>query len=456
VAFATTHGREAGQPLLSAATRLRQLDPAAARDTFLFAIGMALHAGRCGGDDLVRAAEAAQGAWTARRDPADLLLAGLVSWVLDGRAQAVPLLGEAIDLIGPDDLTVSWLTPFVALELFRMDLLGKMSERAVRLARATGTLSVLPGALAVRAGSLVYAGRLADAAVVLDEADAVTRLTGGTAQPAGGLLLAAYRGREQPALEAVAAKLADAEATGNGRLYAQAHHGKAVLHNGLGNHRAALDAALEAGKYEDLGLHSWTLGEVIEAAARSGEHQIAADARERLGDRTKIAGPSWALGAQALADALAGPSEQAEGGYREAIDHLAAPETAIEEYRARLLFGEWLRRASRRAEARIHLRAAHEAFTAMGAEAFADRAGRELAAAGEPMRIPRQVVRDRGTLTPQESVIARRASAGQTNGEIGEALFLSPRTVEWHLRKIFAKLGLMSRRDLPAAIGDRL
>ncbi|WP_433381301.1 ATP-binding protein [Actinoplanes sp. CA-142083] len=452
VAFATTHGREAGRPLLAAATRLRELDPAAARDTFLSAVGVAVYAGRFGGDDLRRAAEAARGAWTGREAP-DLLLAGLVSWVLDGRAQAAPLLCQAIDMLGPDDLGLTWLTPFVALELFRMDLLGRMSERAVRLARDTGTLSVLPTALAVRAGSFVYAGRLADAAIVLDEVDAVAQLTGGSVQQAGGLLLVAYRGREKPALEAISAKLTDAEATGNGRLHTLAHHHKAVLYNGLGNHRAALDAALEAGRHEDLGLHSWTLGELIEAAARSGEHQIAADARERLGDRTKIAGTSWALGAQAIADALAGPAEQAEDSYREAIERLSAPETAIEGYRARLLFGEWLRRASRRAEARTHLRAAHEAFTTMGAEAFADRAGRELAAAGEPTRIPRQVVRDRTTLTSQESVIARRAAAGQTNVEIGEALFLSPRTVEWHMRKIFAKLGILSRRDLPGAIG---
>jgi DNA-binding CsgD family transcriptional regulator len=313
---------------------------------------------------------------------------------------------------------------------------------------------MLPTALSTRAESLVYAGRLADAAIVLDEVDAVLQLTGGSVQQAGGLMLAAYRGREQPALEAIAAKLADARATGNGRLYTLAHHHKAVLFNGLGNHRAALDAALEAGRHDDCGLHSWTLGELIEAAARSGEQQIAAEARERLGDRTKIAGTSWALGAQAIADALAGPAEQAEDAYREAIERLTAPATAIEGYRARLLFGEWLRRASRRAEARIHLRAAHEAFAAMGAEAFADRAGRELAAAGEPTRVARPIVRNRNTLTSQESVIARRAAAGQTNVEIGEALFLSPRTVEWHMRKIFAKLGILSRRELPGAIGE--
>jgi DNA-binding CsgD family transcriptional regulator len=452
VAFATTHGRAAGPPLLAAACRLRELDPIAARDTFLSALGVAVYAGRSGQDDLRRAAEAANGAWTGQ-EAADLLLAGLVAWVLEGRAQAAPLLCRGVELIGPDDLGLTWLTPFVALETFRMDLLGRISERAVRLARDTGTLSVLPTALAVRAGSLVYAGRLADAAFVLDEVDAVTRLTGGSVQQAGGLLLAAYRGRERPALEAIEARLADAAATGNGRLHTLAQHHKAVLYNGLGNHRAALEAALEAGRHEDLGLHSWTLGELIEAATRSGEPQIAAEARSRLAERTKIAGTAWALGTQALADALAGPAEQAEASYREAIERLSAPETAIEGHRARLLFGEWLRRASRRAEARIHLRTAHEAFTAMGAEAFAERAGRELAAAGEATRIPRQATtRTHTALTSQESVIARRAAAGQTNVEIGEALFLSPRTVEWHMRKIFTKLGILSRRDLSSAL----
>ncbi len=256
-----------------------------------------------------------------------------------------------------------------------------------------------------------------------------------------------------PALELIEATVEDADARGEGWLLGLAGYTKAVLSNGLGHYPAALEAARQAAEYEDLALFNWTLGELVEAAARVGERAVAAEARERLAERTGAAGTDWAFGAQALADALAGPSEKAEERYREAIERLAASRIGLQLARARLLYGEWLRRENRRNDARIQLRTAHEAFTTMGAEGFAERAGRELVAAGETVR--KRTVGVWDDLTSQEAQSARLAAAGHTNPEIGAVLFLSPRTVEWHLRKVFTKLGISSRRELAGALRDR-
>ncbi|SNY74731.1 regulatory protein, luxR family [Paractinoplanes atraurantiacus] len=470
VAFAVTHGRESGPALLAAAVRLRSLDPVAARDTFLSAIGAALYAGRLGGDDLRRAALAARDALVGadRRDPLpagpdfrgplpagldfrDLLLAGLTTWILDGRDRALPLLARALDaMTEPEDLSLIWLTSPVAHELHRMDDAYRMSERAVAFARDTGALSLLPTAFALQARSLVYAGRFADAARLLDELDAAVRLTGGAVMQPTHLVLAAYRGRERPALDLIEEQLRDAAAWNDGRRHTMAAHAKAVLHNGLGNHKAALAAAQESAAYPDLGLHQWPLLELVEAAVHTGDQPIAVSACASLRERTATVDTAWSRGMQALADGLAAADEQS---FRVAIEELSAPETTLEAHRARLLFGEWLRRAGRRAEARLHLRTAYEAFTEMGAEGFAERACRELAACGGNT-IVRTVADPRTTekLTPQESAIAAMAVQGRTNGEIAGSMFLSPRTVEWHLRKIYAKLGIASRRELTSAL----
>lgn len=452
VAFALTHGRSAAPALLAAAVRLRELDPVAARDTFLTAIGAALYAGRFGGDDLLRAAEAARGVASGGAFP-DLLLRGLISWVLDGRVTAMPLLRRALDAMGgaPEDAGWVWLASPVAHEVYRRDLAYRMSERAVGFARETGALSLLPTALSMRAGSLLYAGRLTDAAGLLDEVDTVTQATGGPAHQSARLALMAYRGRRRPAVELIDAKLRDAAERGDGRLHTLASHVKAVLYNGLGDHQAALEAARDGAAYPDLALHTGPLSELVEAAVRAGEPAVAAEAREQLSEQTAAAGTSWASGVQALADALAGPQARAEERYRQAVDQLSTTETAVEGYRARLLYGEWLRRANRRSEARMHLRSAHEAFTTMGAEAFAARAGRELAATGEAVRRQIAGAADLTALTAQESAVARLAAAGETNPRIASTLFLSPRTVEWHLRKVYMKLGIASRRELTAA-----
>ncbi|WP_250032332.1 helix-turn-helix transcriptional regulator [Paractinoplanes maris] len=455
VTFVLTPGRTAGPALLAAANRLRRFDRDAARDAYLTAIGAAVYAGRFGGQDLRRAAEEARDVPCGRSFP-DLLLAGLVSWVLDGRAAAMPALRSALDAMGaPEDVSLIWLASPVAHEVHRMDLVNRMSEQAVCFARETGALSLLPAALMLRAGSLLFAGRFAGATNLLAEADAVTQATGGSVQQSAKLQLAAYRGHQEPALQLIDSKLRDATERGDGRLHSLASYAKAVLGNGLGDHQAALDAARDGAAYEDLALHGRLLSELVEAAVRAGDLPTAGEARERLAEQTTAAGAPSALGLQALADALAGPPQKAEERYREAVELLTTAETAIEGFRAQLLFGEWLRRGNRRTEARPHLRAAHEAFTSMGAEAFAERAGRELAATGETVRRHVEGAADLAALTAQEAAVARLAATGETNPGIAATLFLSPRTVEWHLRKVYLKLGITSRRELATTLRPR-
>ncbi|MFG2045014.1 AAA family ATPase [Dactylosporangium sp. NPDC048998] len=453
VAFALNPGRAAGPPLLAAARRLEALDLPAAQETYLSALGAAVHAGRLGSDDLRRAAEAARG-MPADEDVAGLFLAGLAAWGLDGYALAIPLLRRALDaLTANEDLPLLWLAGPVAQEVWDDAAWHRLTEQAVGFARTTGALSFLPTALVSRASALLFAGRFADASGLLDEAGALGQATGSAAHPFASLALAAHRGRKLPALELIEATVKDANARGEGWLLGLAGYTKAVLSNGLGHYPAALEAARQAAEYEDLAVFNWTLGELVEAAARVGERAVAAEARERLAERTGVAGTDWAFGAQALADALAGATEKAEERYREAIERLAASRIGLQLARARLLYGEWLRRENRRRDARIQLRTAHEAFTTMGAEGFAARAGRELVAAGETVRKRTLGVWD--DLTSQEAQSARLAAAGHTNPEIGAVLFLSPRTVEWHLSKVFTKLGISSRRELAGALRDR-
>ncbi|MBQ1020072.1 AAA family ATPase [Micromonospora sp. D93] len=453
VAFALNPGRAAGPPLLAAAGRLRELDRASARTTYLSAVGAAVHAGRLADGDLRRAVEAARGL-PAGDDPAGLFLTGLTAWTLDGYAHAVPYLRRALETMTADEnLHLLWLAGPVAHEVWDAAAWFRLTEQAVGFARATGALSLLPTALAFRSGALVFAGRLVDAAGLLDEADALGQATGMAMHPSASLTLAAHRGRELPAMELIDATVKDADARGEGRLLGLAGYARAVLANGLGLYPAALDAARQATEYVDLAVFNWTLGELIEAAVRAGETEVAAEARERLAERTGAAGTDWALAVQALADALTGTSERAEDRYREAVERFTGGQFGLQLARARLLYGEWLRRENRRADARVQLRAAHEAFATIGAEGFAERASRELLATGETVR--KRTLGQPVEFTPQEAQIARLAVAGQTNPEIGAALFLSPRTVEWHLRKVFTKLGIGSRRELAAALRDR-
>ncbi|MGC5311804.1 AAA family ATPase [Micromonospora zamorensis] len=450
VAFALHSGRAAVPPLLEAARRLEALDPAAARKTYLSAVGAALNAGRFGGDDLRFVARAARRG-PEGAEPAGLLLAAFTTWSLDGQAAAVPLFARALDAVTVEtDVDLAWLVGLVLHEVWDDAAFQTLTEQAVSFARETGRLSLLPSALTFRATALIFAGRFADASELLEEAEALAYAAGPSPHPATAVILAAHSGREEPAVELIDALAEEAATGGMGWLLSVAGYSKAVLFNGLGNYPAALDAAQRATEHDDPAVQQWALGELVEAAARSGAHAAAARARDRLAERTSLAATDWAIGTQALADALAGPDAEADERYRTAIDRLASTQLGLQLARARLLYGEWLRRSNRRVDARTQLRSAYEAFSTMGAEAFAQRAGRELAATGETVR--KRAVGVPEELTPQETQIARLGAAGRTNPEIGAVLFLSPRTVEWHLRKIFTKLGISSRRELRTAI----
>lgn len=452
VMFASNPGRGAGPRLLEAAAQLAELNPDEARHTYLAALGAAMWTGRLGDDDeMARAAEAAR-SLPPSDDVPGLFLTGLIAWTLEGPGPAAPLFSQALQkLSGSEDLTMLWLAAPVSMELG--DNFGWLAfaDKVAKFARETGTPTLLQGALAFRAGAMIYSGRLADAAVVHEEAVATAQALGMEETSLGaGSLLVAHQGRERPALEEIERLERLATGSGLGRHLGVAAYARAVLYNGLGKYSVALAAARRAVEFPDMAMYDWSLVELVEAATRCGEPGAATDARDRLFSWTRDFGTPWALGVQALADALAGPDEPADDRYRDAVAQFARADMGMLAARARLLYGEWLRTENRRADARVQLRAAYEAFLSNGAEAFADRAGRELTASGETVH--RRAPGDQGGLTAQETQIARLAAAGRSNGEIGAAMFLSPRTVEWHLRKIYSKCGITSRRELAGAL----
>jgi DNA-binding CsgD family transcriptional regulator len=292
----------------------------------------------------------------------------------------------------------------------------------------------------------VHAGEFAAAAALVEEAGAITEATGNAPLGYTSLVLAAWRGHEAEALELIEASREDATGRGEGRAITLAEYATAVLYNGLGRYQGALDAARRASEHDDLGLYGWTLIELVEAAVRGGEPGLAADAVERLSERTRLRGTEWALGVEARSRAIVDEGRETEDLYIEAIGRLARCRIKVHLARAHLLYGEWLRREHRRIDARQQLRSAHNLFTTMGAEGFAERAGRELLATGETAR--KRTDDARGQLTAQETQIAELAREGHSNPEIGAQLFISPRTVEYHLHKVFTKLGISSRNEL--------
>jgi DNA-binding CsgD family transcriptional regulator len=316
----------------------------------------------------------------------------------------------------------------------------------VRLARDAGALTVLPIALTYQAGVEVHAGELRAASALIDEADGITHATGGAPFLYSAFALAAWRGQEGPALELIAAGVESAVARGEGRAITMAEYSKAVLYNGLCRYPEALAAARRACEFDALGLVGWALIDVVEAGVRSNEVAAATAALDELSARTRVAGTDWALGIEARSRALLSDGPAAEALYREATDLLGRTHVTVHLARTQLVYGEWLRRQGRRGAAREQLHRAHDAFSRMGAEAFAARTRRELLATGEKVRS--RAIEDPDRLTSQEAQIARLAREGRTNPEIGAQLFLSPRTVEWHLGKVFTKLNISSRREL--------
>ena len=325
--------------------------------------------------------------------------------------------------------------------------------RQVQLARDAGALDQLPIDLASLGTDAAWRGDFAAAAALIAETDAVCAATGARSAPFAAILMASLRGDYAEAAPLIEATIAEAEARGQGIAATYAHWAAAILNNGLGRYQQALAAAQDASQETPpLYMSMWALPELVEAAARCGNSQLAADALERLAETTRPGGTDFGLGIEARSRALVSEGAAAEGLYREAIDRLGRTQLRPELARAHLLHGEWLRREGRRTDAREQLREAYQMLTMMGVEGFAGRARRELLATGENVRKRR--VENTGELTAQEAQIARLARDGLSNPEISTQLFLSPRTIEWHLRKIFGKLDISSRKQLRGALPD--
>jgi DNA-binding CsgD family transcriptional regulator len=321
-----------------------------------------------------------------------------------------------------------------------------LSARLIEMAREAGALTVLPVALLQGMMIQLLAGEFATAASMAQEAAAVAEATRNPQGPYGPLLLAAWRGWDAAAGQLVAAASTEMVARGEGQWLTAAHWATAILNNGLGRYDEALAAAEQGSEYPDeLGLATWSMVELIEAAARTGQADRATSALGRLAKIASAAGTDWALGVLARSRALLSEGGSVEPLYDEAIERLSRTRVRVDLARAHLLYGEWLRRQNRRMDAREQLRSAFEMLTAMSMEGFAERARRELLATGDVLRKRMTGADD---LTPQEAEIARLAGSGRTNPEISTQLFISPRTVEWHMRKVFAKLGISSRKEL--------
>jgi DNA-binding CsgD family transcriptional regulator len=455
IVFALRRGNDAPPLLLDAANRLAPLDRESAREAYLEALGAAIFAGRL--NDRVGprdVATAARGAPVARRPPRpiDLLLDGLATRYTQGYVAGVAPLRDAVHAFGSDAggdehemMRWFWLPWLVAGDLWDDEMWHELATRAVRLARDAGALIALPLALGYRAVVHLHAGEFAAASSLAEEAVAITEATGNAPVKYSALLLAAWRGVDMLAQDMNGA-LQYAVARGEGRSIGGSSYAFAVLYNGLGRYEAALASARSACEYDDLGVFGFALVELIEAGARSGAHEEAAAALRQLEERTNAAGTDWALGVQAWSAALLSDGTVAESRYREAIERLARSRIAVHLARAHLVYGEWLRRENRRIDARTHLGTAHDMFSRAGAEAFAERARRELLSTGATAR--RRTVETRQALTPQEGQVARLARDGLSNPEIGAQLFISPRTVQYHLGKVFAKLEITSRGQL--------
>jgi DNA-binding CsgD family transcriptional regulator len=455
VAFASG-ADNAARSLFEVAIRLEPLDFDFAREAYLDALGATLHLGPTAGFDpldVARSAAAVHRAGTRR--PTDLLLEGMSRHLTEGHGAAAQTLHLAVTALLGDDtstlmgLVAGWLASHAACLLWQHDFQKRLAERRVCIARDAGALAVLPQALAQLVEIHLREGDLAAADAGVRELEAAADAAGSEPSAHIALLRAAYRGRDEEARRLIAEagthRLPDPRGVG---VYAEL-----VLNNGLGRYEQALKSNRQVLEdLEPIGA-TWALPELVEAAARAGRVDEATAALCRLAESARTAGNDWALGLEARSRALLSEGPEAERLYLEAIARLGGPGSRVDLARAHLVYGEWLRRAGRRLDARQQLRTAHDMLSDMSVEAFAERAQRELRATGETSR--KRVAETRDDLTPQEDEIARLARDGLSNPEIGARLFISPRTAEWHLRKIFAKLGITSRFALRDALPER-
>jgi DNA-binding CsgD family transcriptional regulator len=461
ITFATTRGRDAPPLLLDAAKRLEPLDARLAREAYLEAFAAALSADRLvrGGDPREVAAAVLAADWEPSTRACDQLLDGLAHLTREGYAAGAPALKVALrafrDEPPPeeDELRWLWLACRIARALADDEAWDELTARHLELARRAGAFSALPVALTDRVLVELFLGRIGAAMSLAAESDAVVEATGSHMTLRTSIVLANWRGRDAEAVALIEAHRQDVLRRGEGLWLAATDWGSAIRYNGLGRYEEALTAAERAADAAlGLGLAILLLAELIEAAARSGQAEHATGPLAQLAETAHAAGTDWALGTHARAAAMLAEGEAAERLYREAVERLSRIKTRATLARAHLLYGEWLRREHRRVDAREQLRVAHTMLSDMGMDAFAERARHELLATGETVR--KRTVETLDELTPQEVQVARLAADGQTNPEIGAQLFLSPRTVEWHLTKAFGKLGISSRKQLRSALSD--
>jgi DNA-binding CsgD family transcriptional regulator len=466
MAFDQRRDSDAARLLLNAARLVEPLDAGLARQTYLEALGAAMFAG-----DLVRpggvreAAEAARAAPPGPDSPRalDVLLDAVALRGTQGYAAAAPTLAHALELLVAADVGASdtrrwlWLaggrsSTIIAMELWDFESWQALAPRQVQVARDAGALVHLQFALNYLGLLSLLVGELGGAQRLLDEDRLIAEATGNPPVGYAAMMLAAWRGREQEASGLIQAAARMAAERGTAVPAGFAACASAVLHNGLGEYEAARDAAWGVFQRDQLGVGYLGVAELAEAAARTGEMTLVQAALDWLSERTRVTPTGWVLGIEARVRALLSDDEAADRWYRESVERLGRTQVRAELARSHLLYGEWLRRQRRRSDARVQLRTAHRMLEDMGIAAFADRARRELRAAGEATRKhTAPAARAPGTgdgLTPQEAEVARLARDGLSNPEIGARLFISPRTAAYHLSSVFTKLGISSRSQL--------
>ena len=462
--FISSRGNDAIPLLLAAALRLERLDLAVALETYVDAFSAALFGARLndqvGLREIAAAAQDARVAKDERRAPggepttAEVLLDALAALADDYAAAVAPcrtavrrLSGDAAS--AQERLRWLWQGCVIAFEIWDDEHASSLSHSSVEIARTTGTLGELALALSARTPVLVFCGDLAAAAATVSETASVEQATGIHAAPYGALMVSAWQGRPHDTTELIETTEREASARGEGIGLAISAYARAVLSNGLGRYEDALTAAASIVEHREVVAENWGLSELVEAAMRCGRVDLATDALNRLSIKAAAAATDWARGIEARSRALLTDGADADSSFRTAIDHLHRTRVRAELARTHLLYGEWLRRNGRRLDARAQLHVAHEMFVSMGMEAFARRATNELAATGEKRR--RGISETSDELTAQERQIATLARDGLSNPQIGARLFLSPRTVEWHLHHVYSKLGIQTRRELRRA-----
>ena len=461
IAFTCGLVSDAAPLMLAAAKRLEPFDLKLARETYLTAWGAAILAGQ--GDvlaDISLSAQALPPPDAPR--PIDVVLDGFTLLTTRGRAAATPKLKQAAtalpEISVEDVLRWGWVGAGAGPAVWDDADLHATSARQVRIVRDAGALAQLPIHLAESAVAISWMGDFAGAAALIAEADAAVAATGVPTVAYPALRLLSLQGKEAEASVLITSTIEQATAAGQWHGVASGFGAAAVLYNGLARYEEAAAAARQASAntYEPW-ISMWALPELVEAAVRAGDAGLADDALDRLTETTAPAGTDWALGIEARSRALVSDATIADDLYGEAIERLGRTNLRTELARAHLLYGEWLRRKGRRVDARDQLRTAHGMFATIGMEAFAERARRELLATGETVRKRTVEASATDQLTPQEHQIALLVRDGLSNPEVGARLFLSPRTVEWHLRKVFGKLSISSRKQLrdalPAPVG---